>query len=207
MNSHKELQRIEAFSDGVFAIACTLLVLEITVPHLQDVMRPGALWPALKGEWPSFVAYLLSFESILVAWAGHQRGLNALVRSSKAFLFANGLLLLSITFMPFPTAVLAEYINTPQANIAVMFYSATWFVTNLGFNVWWFCMFWPVRLLPASISHAVVRKTTSQMIGGSALYAATTVISYWFPMAGFLIIFASQALWIVVFVGEDERLL
>ena len=108
MNSHKELQRIEAFSDGVFAIASTLLILEITVPHVDDVMHPGALWPALKAEWPSFVAYLLSFESILIAWAGHHRALNAMVRSSKAFLFANGFLLLTITFMPFPTAVLAQ---------------------------------------------------------------------------------------------------
>lgn len=124
MNSHKELQRIEAFSDGVFAIACTLLVLEFKVPHVEDMMRPGALWPALKAVWPSFVAYLISFGSILVAWAGHHRALNMLVRSSKAFLYANGLLLLTVTFMPFPTAVLAEYINTPQANIAVMFFSA-----------------------------------------------------------------------------------
>jgi uncharacterized membrane protein len=124
MNAHKELQRIEAFSDGVFAIACTLLILEITVPHVEDIMRPRALWPALKAVWPSFVAYLISFESIFIAWAGHHRALKLLVTSSKAFLYANGLLLLTITFMPFPTALLAEYINTPQANIAVTFYSA-----------------------------------------------------------------------------------
>ena len=79
MNAHKELQRIEAFSDGVFAIACTLLILEITVPHVEDMTRPGALWPALKAVWPSFVAYLISFESIFIAWAGHHRALNMLV--------------------------------------------------------------------------------------------------------------------------------
>src|SRR5215831_83117 len=146
MNPHKELQRIEAFSDGVFAIACTLLVLEFKVPHVTDRSGPGSLWPSLKAVWPSFVAYILSFFSILVAWAGHHRALNALVGSSKAFLYANGFLLLTITFIPFPTAVLAEYINTPQANIAVMFYSGAWLVSNVGFNVWWLTIFRPVRL-------------------------------------------------------------
>jgi uncharacterized membrane protein len=132
----------------VFAIASTLLILEIAVPHVADVMRPRVLWPALKAEWPSFLAYILSFESIVVGWAGHQRGLTLLTRSSKAFLYANGLLLLHITFMPFPTALLAQYINTPQANIAVTFYSASWFVTNLAFNLWWLSMFKPVRWFP-----------------------------------------------------------
>ncbi len=206
MNSPKELQRIEAFSDGVFAIACTLLILEIKVPHVDDMMRPGALWPALKAVWPSFLAYLLSFESILVAWSGHHTALSLLTGSSKAFLFANGFLLLTVTFMPFPTAVLAEYINTPQANIAVAFYSAAWLVTSMGFNVWWLCMFRPVRLLSTSVSKAAVRKTTIQTFGGSVLYAGTTIISYWFPVIGFSMIFASQALWIILSVGEDEKL-
>jgi TMEM175 potassium channel family protein len=203
MNSHKDLQRIEAFSDGVFAIACTLLVLEITVPHIENVLQPAALWPALKRLWPSFVAYLLSFESILVAWAGHHRGLSVLVRSSKAFLYANGLLLLTITFIPFPTAVLAEYINTPQENVAVMFYSAAWLATNVSFHLWWLSMFRPVRLLSTSISHATVRRTTIHMLCGSAVYVVTTVIAYWVPITAFVIIFLSQALWIVLSVGED----
>jgi uncharacterized membrane protein len=203
MNAHKELQRIEAFSDGVFAIACTLLILEITVPHVGDMMRPEALWPALKAEWPSFVAYLISFESIFIAWAGHHRALNMLVRSSKPFLYANGLLLLTITFMPFPTALLAAYINTPQANIAVIFYSATWLVANLSFIVWWLSMFRPVRLLPTSVSKTTVKTLTIQMFMGSVIYAGTTVLAYWFPIAVVIIIFLSQALWIIVSVNEN----
>jgi uncharacterized membrane protein len=205
LNAHKELQRIEAFSDAVFAIACTLLILEITVPRVEETMRPGALWPALKAAWPSFVAYLISFETLFIAWAGHHRGLNMLVRSSKAFLYSNGLLLLTITFMPFPTAVLAEYINTPQANVAATFYSAAMLVTNLSFLVWWLTMFQPVRLLPSSLTRAMVRTTTVQMLVGCLIYAGTTVLSYWFPLAGVVIIFLSQALWIVISVTEDEQ--
>ena len=129
-----------------------------------------------------------------------------LVRSSKAFLYANGVLLLTITFMPFPTAVLAEYINTPQANIAVTFYSAAWLLTNISFIVWWLSMFRPVRLLSESVSKAAVKKVTIQMFVGSVLYAATTVLSYSFPVTGFIIIFLSQALWIIMSVNEDEKL-
>jgi len=204
MESHKELRRVEAFSDGVFAIACTLLVLEITVPHAAEVTRAGGLWPALKRLWPSFVAYLLSYASILVAWASHHRALNVLTGSSKAFLYANGFLLLTITFIPFPTAVLAEYINTPEANVAVMFYSGAWLMTNVGFNLWWLCIFRPVRLMPSRFSDERVRKTTLQMLSGMAVYTATTVISYWFPMTGFIIIFLSQVWWIAMSVGDDR---
>jgi uncharacterized membrane protein len=207
MNSHKELQRIEAFSDGVFAIACTLLVLEFRVPHVEDGSAPGALWPALKAAWPSFVAYILSFGAILVAWAGHHRVFNLLAGSSKAFVYANGLLLLTITFIPFPTAVLAQYVNTPQANIAVMFYSMAFLALNAGFNIWWLSMFRPIRLFPASASNAAVKSATIQIFSGLPVYAGTTVISYWFPTAGLIIILGLEVLWIVMSVGSNERVM
>jgi len=207
MNSHREVQRIEAFSDGVFAIACTLLVLEFRLPHVEDMSVPGALWPALKAIWPSFVAYLLSFGAILIAWAGHHRTLNMLAGSSKAFLYANGFLLLTITFIPFPTAVLAQYVNTPQANIAVMFYSAAFLGLNGGFNIWWLSMFRPIRLFPASVSNAAVKSATIQIFSGLPIYAGTTVISYWFPVTGLVIIFGLQVLWIVMSVGSNEKVM
>jgi uncharacterized membrane protein len=150
MNSDKELQRIEIFSDGVFAIAVTLLVFELKVPHVQDEAKPRALWSALRLEWPSLMAFIVSFVNLLIAWAGHHRGCSKLVRSSKTFLFANGLLLLTVIFIPLPTAVLAEYFLTPQANIAVMFYCAASLLLNLGFNRWWQSTHWPVYLLSPS---------------------------------------------------------
>ena len=207
MNSHKELQRIELFSDAVFAIAITLLVLEFRVPHVEDRSVPGALWPALKAVWPSFVAYLLSFGAILVAWAGHHRIFNALAGSSKAFLYANGFLLLTITFIPFPTAVLAEYINTPQANIAVMFYGAAFLALSVGFNILWLSMFRPVRLIAASVRDAAVKNVTIQIFSGLPVYAGTMVISNWFPITGLMIIFGLEVLWITMSVGSNEKMM
>lgn len=203
--SRNELRRIEAFADAVFAIAGTLLVLEIAVPHMDEAMQSGGLWPALQHLWPSIVAYLISFESIFVAWAAHHRYVSVLERSSKPFLYANGLLLLAITFVPFPTAVLAQYIVTPHANVAVMIYSATQLVLNLSFVVWFYCMFKPVRLLPDSWGPAVVRKIATQTLSGTVLYLGTTVASYWFPVTGLVVIVACQILWIVMSVSEAER--
>ena len=82
-------QRIEAFSDGVFAIAITLLVLEIKVPHADG---PEALWHALAGLWPSYVAFLLSFFVILIMWINHHELMRMVRAASYPFLFANGFL-------------------------------------------------------------------------------------------------------------------
>jgi uncharacterized membrane protein len=204
MSQLKELQRIEAFSDAVFAIACTLLVIEIPVPHLEDVLRPGALWPALKEVWPSLAAFLISFATLLIAWANHHRGSKMLVRSSEAFLYANGFLLLTVTFMPFPTAVLAHYISTSQANIATVFYSAACLLMNLGFNVLWFCVHRPIRLLAPSVSKAAQRKLTIQTLSGLTFYLCTTALSYWFPATALIIISGVQLLWIVTSI-DDRR--
>jgi uncharacterized membrane protein len=205
VDSQKELRRIEGFTDAVFAIACTLLVLGIAVPHVGEAMQSGGLWPALRHLWPSIVAYLISFESIFVAWAAHHKYVGVLERSSKPFLYANGLLLLAITFVPFPTAILAEYIVTPYANVAVMIYSATQLALNLSFVVWLLCLFRPVRLLPDSWDSAVARKIVIQTLGGTATYVATTIASYWFPISGLVVIVACQILWIGMSVSEPEN--
>ena len=199
ISARQELRRIEAFSDGVFAIACTLLVLEFKVPHVAG--GSGSLWPALKAAWPSFVAYALSFWSILLAWAGHHRALSALVGTSRALLYSNGILLMTITFIPFPTAVLAEYINTPQANVAVMFYSGVWLVVNVAFNVWWQSMLRPIRLI-FSLSDAALTRATLQTSSGLLIYSCTTTLAFWFPVASLMIILASQILWVVVSVED-----
>ncbi len=205
MDSNKELHRITAFSDGVFAIAATLLILEIKVPHLQDMNSPGALWTALRAEWPSFMAFVISFVTLLVAWAGHHRGISALVRSSKTFLFANGFLLLMVTFLPFPTAVLAQYLLTPQANIAVVFYNAAYVLLSVAFFVWWQSALWPTQLLSLSFPKSEARKVTIQMFIGLVISTITTLVSYWFPLTGVIVMFLIDVLWVTMAIGSKEE--
>ena len=110
----KETGRIEAFSDGVFAIAITLLILEIKVPNAHD-LGAGGLGAALLRLWPSYLAFVTSFATILVMWVNHHKLFRHIRRSDDAFLFLNGLLLLFVTSVPFPTSLVAEYLQRPEA--------------------------------------------------------------------------------------------
>src|ERR1700730_8891216 len=99
--------RVEAFSDGVFAIAITLLILEIRVPHVDHGLRAG-----LIALWPSYLAFVMSFIVILIMWVSHHGLLRMAQSVNYPILFANGVLLLTVTFVPFPTAVLAAHLAT-----------------------------------------------------------------------------------------------
>ena len=154
----KETARVEAFSDGVFAIAITLLVLEIKVPHLDQGASGRDLLAALLNLWPSFVAFLGSFSAILVMWVNHH-GLFRLINCvDSRFLFANGLLLMLVTFVPFPTAVLAEYLNRQGANAAVAFYCGTFVLINAAYNLLWHTAAVHRRLIKEDVPQKLVIK-------------------------------------------------
>jgi len=124
--------RIEAFSDGVFAIAVTLLILEIRLPHAGV---EGSLWNGLVALWPSYFAFTFSFFVILVTWIVHH-DLMRLVRATNIPLqLANGCALLYVTFIPFPTAVLAANLRGADVSTAVAFYCGTFVFGSGAFNL------------------------------------------------------------------------
>jgi uncharacterized membrane protein len=130
--------RIEAFSDGVFAIAITLLILEIRLPH--EMGHPheaahGSLLHVLLELWPSFFALALSFFVILVHWISHHEIIRLVRATNHPLQLANGFVLLYITFIPFPTAVLASHLVGTEMSTAVTFYCATFVLGNVAFNV------------------------------------------------------------------------
>jgi uncharacterized membrane protein len=135
-DDEKETGRVEAFSDGVLAIAVTLLILEIKVPKVDEVTGSG-LFPKLLRLWPSFLAFVTSFGTILVMWVNHHRIFRLVRATDYPFLYWNGFLLLMITFVPFPTALLAEHLAGPEATVATAVYAATFMVTGLAFNGVW----------------------------------------------------------------------
>ena len=96
----KETGRVEAFSDGVFAIAITLLVLEFKVPHLPEGATGRDLFHALLKLWPSLIAFLGSFIAILIMWINHHGLFRLIHKIDPPFLFANGFMLLMVTFVP-----------------------------------------------------------------------------------------------------------
>lgn len=120
--------RLEAFSDGVIAVAITLLVLDLTVP---EPGAPGALGQRLLAEWPSYVAYAVSFVAIGIFWLNHHTMLRRLTRVDHSVLVLNIFLLLCIVVLPFTTSLLATYLNRPEGgHLAAIVYAASLFVTS-----------------------------------------------------------------------------
>ena len=180
--------RVEAFSDGVFAIAITLLILEIRVPHVDH-----GLWTGLLALWPSYVAFLLSFVVILIMWVNHHELLRMVDGISYPFLFANGLLLLTVTFVPFPTAVLAAHLGTPEAKTAVALYCGMFVVNALCWNVL-FATIVRSGLLHRDVTAEAVAGVRKAYYSGAAVYVISTIVALFRPTLGLLL---NVALWIV----------
>src|SRR5215831_5066262 len=156
--SSKETGRVEAFSDGVFAIAITLLILDIKVPHASE--SDVGLGTLLLRQWPSYAAFLTSFATIGIMWINHHRLFTQIVRSSHALLLLNSLLLLLISVVPFPTAVVAEYLGHPGENTAAALYAGTFFVIAIAFNVLW--RYAAKHLLGPNVTRPEVREISKQ---------------------------------------------
>ncbi len=204
MTDKNELTRVESFSDAVFAIAGTLLVLELKVPIFESGLSRGDVWKKLAEGWPSYLAFLLSFGTILIIWVNHHFAIRLLNKISKSFLYANGFLLLTITLIPFPTAVLAKYIDTKYASTAVVFYSLACLLINLAFLVWWAAMHRPVYLIKPEVTKARVKGILSQLWMGVGIYIFTTLLSFWFPVIGIVLVIAVDILWITMSILERE---
>jgi uncharacterized membrane protein len=169
----KETGRIEAFSDGVFAIAITLLILELKVPHLPEGAPAGALAAALLHQWPSYVALVTSFFTILVMWANHHAVFALVQRINGPFLYANGLLLLVVTVVPFPTALLAEYFQKPGGSVAAAAYGGTFVFAGVAYNLLWRTAV-AGKLFRAGVSEDGLRDRTRRYRLGVPLYLAAT---------------------------------
>ncbi len=174
-NPEKETGRLEAFSDGVFAIAITLLVLELKVPNLAVASgSPAELGKALLRQWPSYVGLVTSFFTILIMWVHHHAILRNVRRTDAWLHFANGCLLLGITFVPYPTSVLAAYLQTPAAKMAAGFYAGTFVFIALCFYMFIRAAFRKPMLSP-NASEAFIAKTYHSYLFGPPAYLLATL--------------------------------
>jgi uncharacterized membrane protein len=169
--------RLEAFSDGVMAIAITLLIIEIHVPEVED----GGLARALAEQWPSYAAYLVSFTVIGIIWVNHHRILAYVAQVDRPLLFLNLLLLLFVAAIPFPTALLARYIEAgwPDANIAAAVYSGGAIGVAVSFNLLWRWIVRDARLLHAHFDVQVLRGFTRRFSLGLIVYPIALALSFW----------------------------
>ena len=171
----KETDRLEAFSDGVFAVAITILVFGITVPR---GLPPGQrLLPALLAQWPAFLAFLTSFATVGIMWINHHALFTHIRRSDHTLLVLNGLLLLGITFVTFPTALVAEYIQHRDAKTAALVYSGTFVVIAILFNLLWRYAARDNRLLRRDVDRHAVEAITRSYSWGPPMYLFSFVLA------------------------------
>ena len=179
-DSDNDTARIETFSDGVFAIAITLLVLEIQVPRVEDAPEGTSLLAALVGLWPSYLGYALSFMVIGTMWANHHNRFKLMVRSDHNLVLLNTLLLMCTAFIPFPTALLAGYIQgtEEQQTTVVAFYSGTLAATAAVFTLLWLYAANGYRLVDRNLDPALLRAMTRRYVVGMVLYASAFALAF-----------------------------
>jgi uncharacterized membrane protein len=179
--------RLEAFSDGVFAIAITLLVIAIELP------APGGDLPReLVRLWPSYLAYAISFFVIGAIWINHHGMFQHVIRTDNGFLVLNLLQLMAIAFIPFPTAVLARAISSgSNERIAIVFYGATLLAVGIFVNLMWWYAARRRRLLDKNLSGQDIRRISRLLLVGPAAYAVAILAGLvlpWAALASFIAI-------------------
>jgi uncharacterized membrane protein len=187
-------ERVEAFSDGVFAIAITLLVLDIRLPAVEELSSPEAIVASLGALWPSYLGYLVSFITIGNVWINHHNLFRLVGSVSHGLLLANLFLLLGVGFMPFPTALLADTLGGPGQQIGVVIYAATFVFTAVAFNFLWFAA---KRVLRRDASPASVEAINRSYRLGPPITVAALVIAFVNPVLGMAVIVGLMLLFLL----------
>jgi uncharacterized membrane protein len=177
--------RLEAFSDGVFAVAATLLVLNVTVP---TVSGNDTLGHALGAQWPVYVAYATSFITIGIIWINHHAMIGRLRNADHAILILNLLLLLCVALLPFATSLMTGYLRLSHGqHLALAIYAGALLLMSITFaTLNWFILFRRPQLMTESLSLERRRQIISRGVAGIlpyALAAALAVVSPYVTLA------------------------
>jgi uncharacterized membrane protein len=202
MSAGRETGRIEAFSDGVFAIAITLLVIEIGVPHIKG--EATTLFGALVEQWPSYLGYVVSFLQIGVIWANHHNRFRFIVRSDHVLLFLNILFLMCVAFIPFPTALLAEYLQGSERATAGAVYAGTLAVTAIFFTILWLYAAANHRLVDRNLDPSLLRTMTRRYVAGTVAYLLAFLLAFVNVTASLILIVFLALLFVLPEPGEGR---
>jgi uncharacterized membrane protein len=185
-------ERTGAFSDGIFAIAATLLVLEIHAPDPAT----SELWQALAQEWPAYLGYAISFATLGIVWVNHHALLDALTRVDRTVLFLNLLLLAIVGFVPFPTGFLADAFRAGEGQrVATIVYGGTMLAMSTAFSLTWtYVSTRAPELLELPLPEAWRRMKRSWI--GPTIYAVAVLVAVVSPSLA-LVLFALIALYFI----------
>jgi len=183
----KETERIEAFSDGVFAISVTLLVLDLHVPEVKDGNTYKQLLEQLALQWPGYIAFIISFFSIFIIWVNHHKVFKQIYRRNTGLMFANGLILFLVSLVSFPSALLARFFLTDSKQLSVTIYTGLFVLINMAFNLLWQQATSDKKLLRPGISNAAIRQLRNNYLYGFPTYLLAFVLSFFYPNFALLI--------------------
>ena len=188
MDDHWSTGRTEAFSDGVFAIAITLLVLEIRVPESSFTH----MWSGIAQQWPSYLAYATSFLTIGGIWMVHHGIFRRLQYANRELMLTNLLLLMAVAFLPFPTKLMAEAIHdTAAARAAAIFYGGALLVISLLVRLMWATAVRDRRVLTPDMSEKEISALSVSTTPNIGFYAGVIVLAVFAPRVavfGYLVI-------------------
>jgi uncharacterized membrane protein len=174
--------RLEAFSDGVFAIAITILIFDIKAPS-----NTQHLLSALLALWPSYLAYVISFLLIGLLWANHHVMFEHIVKTDRLLMFVNTLLLMDVAFIPFISSVLAAaFRNGAGESVAIALYGGTLAIGGLCFNWIWSHAF-RAALVDDHVTTVRMRRMTRRILFGPISYALGGVVGYFLPVLGVVV--------------------
>ena len=177
----KETGRLEAFSDGVYAVAITLLALDLQVPKLGNAASGAALAAALIRQWPSYLAFITSFFSVLIMWVNHHAIFKLVQRTNARLLFANGFLLMVTTVVPFSTSLLTQYLQFSAAKVACAVYGGTFVLISVAYSLLWYGLLHDRMLLRPDASEEVIARIDRSYRVGPPMYLVATVGAFVSP--------------------------
>ena len=191
----KETLRIETFSDGVFCIAVTLLSIEIGVELHGDVTNKE-LTHALLSKWPIYVAYVISFVNVLLAWIGHHSLFKMLNKSDNSIMITNGLLLMLVALVPFPTKTLGEFLLTDAFKTATIFYTAYFVLISIAFRLLWYAASRRAGMLVQDVTKKQIRQTTRNENIGLICNSIIFAVAFFNPWLALALSFAMWVYWL-----------
>jgi uncharacterized membrane protein len=198
--------RLEAFSDGVFAVAITLLALDLTV---AGPTGQGSLTDQLHEKWPAFLAYLISFFMIGIVWVNHHVLVRSIIKVDRTLLFLNLVLLLFVVLIPFATGTVADYFSQDDwnTNVAMMLYGGVFLGMSIGFGAIFEWTLHGQRVyqpLPPE-RHWAAR---ARFVGGSLVYVVAILVALFSAIASFVLIALVAVYYIVertpAYPGADD---
>jgi uncharacterized membrane protein len=187
--------------DGVFAIAITLLILDIKVPPVDSVHSVADVWRTIGRLWPSFFALTLSFTILFISWIGHDNLFKFIDKTSPQFQVANGYFMFTIILMPFSTGFMAEYLNTSLAQPAIVFFCLNSLLHNTGWLLLNRSIVKPHSLMKNSIAAQLHKKGSRGGIYGFFIYSALALLAFWLPYLALVLTVLTWAYWLYLTLG------